>query len=140
MSRKTIEGSVSVCRVTSGRGDYVTISFRDEVSRTRFAEAQLSYEAFGKLMAGLSETKANIEVSGLNVVGKERKTQDRQLIVDGSIYDKAECIELIKKNSIRDAGWHLVPYLGSKDSVVYRDGKTVITYTVERFEEVTCSP
>ena len=135
MSRKMIEGSITISKVTSGRGDYVSISFKDEFSRNRFAEAKLSFEDYGKLLTGLSEVKGSIEVSGLDVVGKERKSQKRQLVVDGSIYDKDKCLELVKKHSIRD-GWYLVPYLGSKDSIVHQDGKTIINYTVERFEEV----
>lgn len=118
---KDLKGSITVSRVMSGRGDYISISIRDENSRSRFVEAKLDYETFGKLMSGLAEIKCNFEVRGLENVGKVRVRKERTLTIRGTIYDKDKCLAAIRlhEKAMIEDGWHVSEYLGSRDSVYH---------------------
>jgi hypothetical protein len=133
---QTINATISLGRVTSGRGDYISLSLKDEESRVTFATVKMDAETLGKVITGLSEQKVTIEVKGLDRVGKARVVEDRTLSVPGHIYSK-ESLEKLVKSTCQEDGWVLDTYLGSKDSVQYlRDDTTLVRYKVYRFEEL----
>lgn len=134
---KDLKGSITISRVMSGRGDYISISIRDENSRNRFVEAKLDYATFGKLMSGLAEIECDFEVRGLENVGKVRIRKDRTLTLDKTVYDKDVCLAAIREHEkdMIEAGWHLSEYLGSRDSMTNYDGRTKLKYEIFKYVE-----
>ena len=134
---KDLEGSITISRVTSGKGDYISISVRDETSRNRFVTAKLSLEDYGWLVSGMSEVKCKLETKGLAYVGKIRIRKDRTLTLDKTVYDKDVCLAAIREHEkdMIEAGWHLSEYLGSRDSMTNCDGRTKLKYEIFKYVE-----
>jgi hypothetical protein len=74
-------GHVTISRVCSSKDeDVIRISFRDEISRTVFAEATLSPGDFAKAITGLSEVDADISVYRLETIGKKKVVEQREVV------------------------------------------------------------
>ena len=130
-----IDGSMTISRVSSGRGDYISLTLRDEESRTTFATVKMDAATLGKVITGLSEQKVEIEVKGLDRVGKVRVVEPRILSVPGRIYSK-EPLEALVEKTCQEEGWIVDSYLGSKSSVTHPDDNTtLIHYKVYRYED-----
>lgn len=134
---KDLEGSITISRVTSGKGDYISVSVRDENSRNRFVTAKLSLEDYGWLVSGMSEVKCKLETKGLAHVGKMRIRKDRTLTLDKTVYDKDVCLAAIREHEkdMIEAGWHVSEYLGSRNSVYHYDGLTKLNYEIFKYVE-----
>lgn len=134
---KDFEGSITISRVTSGKGDYISISVRDENSRNRFVTAKLSLEDYGWLVSGMSEVKCKLETKGLAHVGKVRIRKERTLTISGTVYDKDECLAAIRlhEKAMTEDGWCVSEYLGSRNSVYHYEGVTKLNYEIFKYVE-----
>lgn len=134
---KDLKGSITISRVTSGKGDYISVSIRDEASRNRFVTAKLSLEDYGWLVSGMSEVKCKLETKGLAHVGKVRIRKERTLTIRGIIYDKDECLAAIRlhEKAMIEGGWYVTEYLGSRSSVSHYDGLTKLNYEIFKYVE-----
>lgn len=126
-----MKGKVTISRDSNDR---VRIRFRDEASGIEFAEASLSVEAFGYAVTGLSEQEADLNVKGLQCVGKLRVFERREIDCPLDTYNKDVLSAWLKENAKED-GWILDAYLGSQNSISRRDGITVLRYGVIKYVE-----
>jgi hypothetical protein len=84
-----------------GYSEYVTIEFTDESSSTRFLEAKLSLEDFGKLMAFNTEVETSVELRGLDKLGKKRENKTEKILCRHQDFNKIG--DLIKEFEVD--GW-----------------------------------
>jgi hypothetical protein len=110
-------GHVTISRVGSSKDeDVIRISFRDEISRTVFAEAILSPGDFAKAITGLSEVDADISVYRLETVGKKKVVEQREIVCPFYYKNDNEYKEWLIANA-QEEGYLLDTYLGSKGSI-----------------------
>lgn len=113
-----------------------TIKLYDRDAGLAFAHVTLTPEQLSAALSRQSRTDCEIEVHGLNNVGKkmENKTHEFELPVDftsnridsrGALYEQAvkTCPD----------GWIPENYFGSKDSFFTRDGKNYARVTIRRW-------
>lgn len=143
--RKTLEGSLRIGNVSSCYGDgYVALEVEDLKSDIEFLRVKIDYETWGKLIAGNSSHKVNLEVMGLENLGKKRQTVKATIYIDTSLFDTITKGEWDKRQErIADwidahhsvDGWINSRYYGSRDSTVgdYKTGKTAINFTRTRW-------
>lgn len=124
-------------KVTISRNsrDVVCITFRDEASGIQFAEASMTVEAYGYAITGLAEQDADLEVRGLEYVGKQRITESREIVCPIKTYDRKALSEWLSENAQED-GWLVSTYLGSQKSVTYKDDGAVLRYSVTRYVDL----
>ena len=121
-------------KVTISRSsdDIVRIRIRDVASGVEFAEIGLTVEAYGYAITGLSEQEGELEVRGLERVGKKRITEPRTIACPINSYDKNLLGAWLKENAQED-GWIVSTYLGSQSSVSHEEGKTILRYSVTKY-------
>jgi len=127
-----IPGTVSIGRVSDG---LIRIEIRDELSRARFVEASMSPEAFANAVTGLAAQDAELEVRGLEYVGKRKVTEQRQIVCPLEWRARHEYEQWLIENAPVD-GWILDTYLGAQDSVKSSDdGGCILRYSVYKYVE-----
>lgn len=117
-----IKGSITLSRVNcSHSDDYISIRLEDEAARITFAEVKLGLTGFAHMLTGLSGVECDIEVSGLENVGKikERKQASFEL-PEGTKFTEERTAALAVLAEIND-GWTYSTYLGSQNTF-YSDG------------------
>lgn len=141
---KELKGSIRFSRIYTNRGDdYVSFEVEDSLSGIHFLHINLSMENFGKLMSSASFVDVDMEVRGLQNVGKKYESkrgsitisnEEYSRIVDGTRYSEGKKVlgEWLKENAKLD-GWHINTYLGSQDSVVGSGDKKTLNFTYFRF-------
>ena len=127
----TINTRLSISRNSSGM---INIRIRDESSRNEFINLKISPENFGLALTGLSEMECYAEVNKLSIVGKYKVTEKRSVECPVDTYDKSVLSEWII-NNCQEEGWELNTYLGSQNSVVYRNNQRVLNYSVVKYVE-----
>lgn len=132
-----LEGKLTICRTTGPEGDYVSIYLEDEVSGTRFANANLSMEEYGRAITGLGHRPCQIEVRGLEHVGLVRERKHERVAVPGRSYgdDLADRARAAVAPYEVD-GWQAAMYqmLHSQGSIVSRgDDETTYNVLFERW-------
>lgn len=74
-----IKGRISISRITSNtpHGSWVRISLEDANSFIRFVDVDIDFEQFGNAITGQSDQPCDIELRGLDFLGKkhEHKTE-----------------------------------------------------------------
>jgi hypothetical protein len=113
--------------------DEVTISVTDDKSHTEFVKLSLTLEQFAFAITGMHVSDVEGIVRGLDVVGKTKITKRVSVECPLDTYDKKALEEWLKEHGKED-GWDVSSYLGSQSSVVRHEGKTVLNYTLFRYE------
>lgn len=128
-----MKGSLTISRPSYGDGRRkIRICVRDELSRNQFLEVEIDYAEFTEALTGMSETEIDFQVYGLENVGKLRVFEKRQIVYPDTPYNKASMESWLIENA-QEEGWIVNPYLGSQQSVIHVDGKTLLNYTVTKF-------
>ena len=122
--------------INSGSDDKVRISFVDVLSGIEFAEVTMEPAVFGRVITGLAFQEAELEVRGLENVGKQRVTEARRILCPLKSYSRTVLQEWLKNNA-QEEGWKLSTYLGSQNSITCTENGTWLRYSVTKYEEVT---
>jgi len=124
-----MKAKVTISRASDDR---VRIRIRDEVSGIDFAEVSLTVEAYGYAVTGLSEQPGELEVRGLQWIGKKRITEPRQIVCPLDTYNRDALEAWLQENGKED-GWLVSTYLGSQRSVSRVPEGTLLNYSVTRY-------
>jgi len=124
-----MKAKVTISRASD---DMVRIRIRDEVSGIDFAEVSLTVEAYGYAVAGLSEQPGELEVRGLQWVGKKRITEQRQILCPLDTYNR-DALEAWLRDNGKEDGWLVSTYLGSQKSVSRAAGGVLLNYSVTKY-------
>lgn len=116
-------------------GNKTTVELRDEASRVRFARVELTPSEFCQLLSRTVEVDCKIEIAGLEKIGKK-------LTVDHLIFEMPEDSERSNREEIArrlavelcPEGWTPDPYFESRDSFLYKDGKTWARAIIRKWE------
>lgn len=118
--------------ISRASDDRVRIRITDEASRIEFAVLSMTVEQYGYAITGLSGQMAELEVRGLEHVGKKRITQPRRATCPLETYDKDALSKWLLDNC-QEEGWIISTYLGAQNSIDRRGGITVLNYTVTKY-------
>ena len=71
-----IKGKLTISRVHPNQGeDWIEVTLDDKNSGIQFAEVRINLEEFSKAITGLGARPCEIEVGGLDLVGKKLETK-----------------------------------------------------------------
>lgn len=118
--------------ISRGSDEMVRIRITDEASRVEFAVLSMTVEHYGYAITGLSGQMAELEVRGLEHVGKRRVTEPRRATCPLETYNKEELARWLQENC-QEQGWVISTYLGSQNSIVRRNGMTELNYIVTKY-------
>ena len=127
-----IKGALTICRCSNGK---INLYVEDDLSGVRFLELEIEPAEFANALTGLGAQECDGQVRGLECLGKQRESEKRQVEYTGPDTYKQHEIEAWLVQNCQEEGWLLLPYLGSQGSVVRKDGKTFLNYTVKRYVE-----
>jgi len=98
-----IDGQITISAPQGWGDDYIEIRIHDEKAVIRFCEIHVKYADFAKLLTGLPFVKCDIEVEGLEKVGKVMEWQTFEFrMPDNSTNKEAAKKEI---NRIMFPGW-----------------------------------
>lgn len=123
------------CKITISRNsnDKINITLFDESSRIQFFDGDMLPEDFTKVITGLGYQPIETEVRGLEHVGKKKVVEKRQIPTPFKSWDSQRASQWLKDNYKED-GWMTDPYLGSQNSVSYKnDGTIAINFSVYKY-------
>ena len=124
-----MKASVTISRRSD---NVITISIRDDASFIQFVEATMSVEAFGYAVTGLSSQEADIELNGVQYVGKKRICENRTARCPLNTYNREELRAWLREN-MQEEGWLLSDYLGSQGAVKRIGDETILNYSVTKY-------
>lgn len=113
--------------------DEIHIRVQDKTSRAQFVDVCMTPADFTMAITGLYGVEATAEVRGLDVVGKKKITENRSIECPLTSYDKKALGAWLEEHGKED-GWEVNTYLGSQTSVTHLNGKTILNYSVTRYE------
>lgn len=121
-------------KVTISRSsdDKVRICFTDAASGIEFAEVAMELEAYAQAITGLAYVEGDLEVRGLEWVGKRRITERREVVCPLKTYDIKKLSEWLRDNAQED-GWLVSSYLGSQSSIQHTGEGTLLRYSVTKY-------
>jgi len=136
MKKMKLEGALTLL-VDS---DYTRLEIQDRKSGITFVTAQLTPEQLCQALSRLAHTTIEIEVSGLENVGKAYEIKDFEFEVDPKIeygmYKKDQEEKLIKlAESKCPKGWYINTYFHSQNSFEKRNGVTYARTHIYRWVE-----
>lgn len=130
MSSKVIVAGIHCSRTSRNQ---IHIEFKCDSSNVSFLDIQLSPEQFAMLITGAYLSEIPVTVSHLDRVGMTKVHEKRNVVFTGARnYDRDEQEQFIKDNC-QEEGWIVNATLRSQTSVGYKDGKTILNYSVYKF-------
>jgi hypothetical protein len=118
--------------ITRTSRDLISIRLRDSASRIEFVDVTMSLDDFARAVTGLSEISAKAELRGLEHVGKTKQIEQRRVECPIKSYSRDVLQNWLEENC-QEEGWIINSYLGSQNSISYKDDKTIINYSVYRY-------
>lgn len=131
-----IKGKLGISNPSGPDSDReISIEVTCAQSRVRFAKVSISYEDFSRALMSQWDRPCEIEVLGLDCVGKRYESKELVFELDCSGYrPKEKAAELAQ--SFADEGWTASKYFGSQDSFFTTDGKRFARTTQHRYVAV----
>lgn len=114
--------------------DIIHIRVQDASSCNDFIDVNISLENFTYAITGLSEVECSSEVKKLDTIGKYRVVEKRSIVCPLDTYDKNIFSQWLTDNC-QEHGWELNTYLGSQNSVVYKNNSYILNYSVVKYVE-----
>ena len=132
-----LKGKLTISRQQGGgKDDRICISIVDEDAAVEFVEAELTLEQYALAITGLGRVECDVEVRGLDKVGKRMELDT--LIFPLKIADddygtgrKAHATKRAKEAC--PAGWVPDCYFNSQGSFFQRDGETWARCSIRRW-------
>lgn len=127
--------AVYPCGVTLTRNnrDEVVLEIRDENSSTNIIRVTMTPAQLGLIVTGLSEVQCQMQVTDLENTGKHRVRERRSVECPLVDHYRTEVLQQWLIENCQEPGWTLNTYLGGKNSVVHKDGKTILNYSVTKY-------
>lgn len=111
--RKKLKGAITIGRPSYGDGrELMVIQFRDELSRVRFLDIEMSLPDLMKALTGQAEMPIEMQVRGLENVGKVKETKRLDFEVTDTNREAAADLA----PAYADEGWQADLYFNSQDS------------------------
>ncbi|UBM12698.1 hypothetical protein [Cupriavidus metallidurans] len=138
MEERVLKGELSISRPSRGdMRDVIEIQVKDEGSGVRFLTVVVDPAVFALALTGLSGQEVELEVKGLDVVGKTKERRTASLTIDPDSplrhYTKTKLSEHLAQHC-QEPGWHLNGHLGSQHSIQHLPGGYVrLNYSYYRY-------
>ncbi len=139
---KLTDGRITILAQNSNgaAGDCgVTIELRDDESNTTFARVKLSSEQWIDAMSRQSYVKCEIDVHGLDRVGKKMIMQKDFKFVVGDVdipYDEQNLLAKEKAFEVCPDGWIPDTSFSSRDSLWFENGKLWASTTLRKWIDI----
>ena len=128
-----MQGQLTISRQT-GDGERISIRIRDERAGIEFVELTLTLEQYAQAISGLSCVPCEVEVQGLENVGKRLEVDTLEFPLGSSEYgDKRKEVAAKLAAETCPAGWTPDLHFGSQNSFFQRDGETWARCTIRRW-------
>jgi hypothetical protein len=124
-----MEGKITISRDSNDR---IGIQIHDEASGIRFVEFKMSLEAFAQAITGLARVSGELQLRGLENVGKRLEIQRREAMCPDLGFDKQRYLTWLAENAA-EPGWEIDYYLGSQGSIARNGDAVTLNYTVRRY-------
>jgi len=137
MTTRKIHATITISRPSYHDGrKAIRITINDQASRIEFLDAEISMEDFAECLTGHGHQPIEIELRGMDVVGKTRVRETRTIEYTGSNSWEREVLEQWLQDNAQEEGWIIDHYLGSQSSIDHMDGKTFLNYSVHKYVEL----
>lgn len=132
-----LNGRITISRVISNQeiSDTINIKFIDENSGSHFMEVTMTPETLALALTGLGHLPCNIELRGLDVLGKTRDMKYEKVIVHSAHASYEEIMEAAKELEVD--GWKCGLQETTQRKVSDRNGEYSIVVHFWRYVDGT---
>jgi hypothetical protein len=111
-----------------------TIEIRDSEANTMFVEITLTPEQLSEVLSRMKYTACEIEVFGLDRVGKKHENKRFEFVVPSDLKGKRDSEKLREHaQTLLTDGWIADGYFSSQDSFFTKDGIDYARVTIRRW-------
>jgi hypothetical protein len=131
------KAELSISRPSYGDGrKKISILVNDSEARIEFLEIEIDLEAFSECITGLGHCDCEMEVRGLQNVGKKIENMPIVFEVPKELRYKGKCdgVNMLAEKAT-PAGWKCSMYFGSQTSFFSKDDKYFARTTASRWVE-----
>jgi len=130
------KAKLTISRPSYGDGrKKITIRVEDDDAVIRFLDIEMDLADFAECITGLSYVNCEMEVRGLENVGKKRESMPIIFEMTAVDYDVKVDTAIKLAEEAAPEGWVCSSYFGSQDSFFYKDGKYYGRTTAYRWVE-----
>jgi len=131
-----MKGNITI--LVDGKG--ARIEVEDESSGIRFLKINLSAEQFMTCFGRLANVECDIDVRGLDLIGKTRETGKHEFKIPAELYNRRykerdyfdKTAQELAQSQLTD-GWIADSYFGSHGSFFQKDGEQWARVTIRRW-------
>jgi hypothetical protein len=109
------------------------IEIKDSDAGTRFLSIKLDPETFCALLGRLADVSVELEVRGLEKVGKKMEIDKLEFEIPPHDYASKDHLAIEEAKRVSPAGWIPDGYFNSQDSYFSIDGKDMARCTIRRW-------
>ena len=115
--------------------EYTAIEIIDREANTLFAKIELTPDELSAILSRQGNVHCDIEVEGLDRVGKKHENKYFEFIVPSSIVASSQYAEDLASyaNTLLNDGWIADAYFGSQGSFFTKEGKKYARATIRRW-------
>ena len=118
------KAALTISRPSYGNDiEKISITVRDVDAKIAFLEIEIDLDEFTRCITGLSMAECEMEVYGLQNVGKKREYMDIVFEMPDVDYNKKLETAIRLAREAAPEGWESSVYFGSQDSFFTKDGK-----------------
>lgn len=130
--KENLNLALTITRLSTGR---IRLSIKDPVSCITFLKMELLPEDFMNCLTGLAYQPGIGVVYGTEFLGKTKQIEERtiEMPLQNTDFWSSKEYSIWLKNNYKEEGWFIDTYLGSKNSIEYKEGKQFLNFTVYRY-------
>lgn len=130
--KENLNLALTITRLSTGK---IYLSIKDTDSFINFLRMELSPEDFMNCLTGLAYQPGIGEVYGTEFLGKTKQIEERtiEMPLQNTDFWSSKEYSIWLKNNYKEEGWFIDTYLGSKNSIEYKEGKKFLNFTVYRY-------
>lgn len=130
--KENLNLALTITRLNTGK---ICLSIKDTDSFINFLKMELLPEDFMNCLTGLAYQPGIGEVYGTEFLGKTKQIEERtiEMPLQNTDFWSSKEYSIWLKNNYKEEGWFIDTYLGSKNSIEYKEGKQFLNFTVYRY-------
>jgi hypothetical protein len=131
----SIKGELSIVRPSCSDGKkYIRIMVGDVEARVQFLDIEIALDDFAECLTGLSLVKCDIDVRGLDKVGKRIESDELIFEMPSRVkYSERKQIAAALARKAAPDGWEASGYFYAQDSFFEKDGKSYARTLISRW-------
>jgi len=128
-----IKGQITISRPYGGSDSYINITIEDDTSNIEFVDLEIGLKEFAEALTGMSNQKCDIELRGLENLGKKHEHDVIEFPMPEVEWGKRDSVAFEEAKKHVPDGWEVSSYFGSQTSFFFKEDKKFARANIFRY-------